>query len=274
LHKLNYEVEVAQRTKVNEFLNTKDVKSKEEYKQLLSDILQDENTLGQSKLVNYMLHRKTVLKVLEKFISIQENGKFRLEAEIHDIIFHREKESTELSFNQHNLWILDERVAYSKYIASDKSLKETNFIESESDKKPDLLIYDNTFVYGEDNNSIIFFEFKRPMRDYYTSEEKNLGNQIKIYIKSLMAGKAKDHRGRVTEITKDTPKFGYIVCDYNSDIKAELEFEGYKKTPKGAYFKYEEGLNLFIEIMNYEQLLKDAHMRHKSFFSLLGISKL
>ncbi|KAA9349720.1 ATP-binding protein [Larkinella humicola] len=272
LHKLNFDLEHKQRIKVDQFLNIKDIKNSEEYKELLKDIIKDENKIGESKLINYMLHRKTVLKVLGKFIEIQEDGEFKFEAEIHDIIFLRDKTNDQIAFNKHNLWILDERVAYTKYIASDKRLKETDFLYSESDKKPDLLIYDNKFVYGEGNSSIVIFEFKRPMRSYYTQEEKNVGNQIKKYIKDLMLGKALDYRGRIANINKDTPKFGYIICDYNNDIYNELDLEGYKRTPKGTLFKYEEGLNLFIEVMNYEQLLEDANMRHRAFFSMLGIT--
>jgi len=274
LHRLNYELEVQQKARVSQFLNKKieNIKNSSDYKDLLTELLSEENDLGQSKLVNYMLHRKTVLKVLEKFIEIQSDGDFKYEADIHDIIFMRERTSTQISFNNHNLWILDERLAYSKYISSDKPLKETEFIESSSDNKPDLLIYDNKFTYGDPNSSVVIFEFKRPMRDYYKQDEKNLGNQIMKYVKDLVSGKIKDHKGRLTRITKDTPKFGYIICDYDKDIKEELEFNGYKKTPKGTLFKYEEGANIFIEVLDYNQLLEDVNLRHKAFFSSLGIA--
>lgn len=273
LHRLNYELEVQQKARVSHFLNKKveNIQKSEDYKDSLRELLSEENDLGQSKLVNYMLHRKTVLRVLEKFIEIQSNGEFKYEADIHDIIFMRESTGTQISFNNHNLWVLDERLAYSKYIASDKPLKETDFLESTSENKPDLLIYDNKFTYGDPNSSVVIFEFKRPMRNYYKQDEKNLGNQVMKYIKDLVSGKIKDHKGRLTRITKDTPKFGYIICDYDNDIKEELEFNGYKKTPKGTLFKYEEGANIFIEVMDYKQLLEDVNLRHKAFFGSLGI---
>jgi hypothetical protein len=276
LHKLNYELEKQQKVRINKFLNEKidRIQNKEEYKEFFEELLENENDLGKSKLINYMLHRKTVLKVLEKFIAIQNSGTYKLEADIHDIFFIRNKTSNQIAFNDHNLWILDERIAYSKYIASDKKLKEIEFIDSTSEEKPDLIIFDNKFVYGDPKSSLVIFEFKRPMRDYYSKEEKNVGDQIVRYIKSLVSGDAETHSGRPFNVNMNTPKFGYVICDIDKEIKNELEMSGYEISPKDSYFKYEKGLNLFIEVMNYDQLLEDANLRHKAFFTQLGIQGL
>lgn len=276
LHKANYELERTQKALVNEFLskNPQKIQNSNQYTQYFEDIekvLALENDLGQARLAKYMMHRKTVLKVFEKFLEIQTDGTYKQEKDIHDIIFRRDASSNQINFNEHNLWILDERLAYHQYVASDKKFKDIEVLGSPSDEKADLFIYDSKFAYDVPNESVVIFEFKRPMRKTYTEKEKNVGEQIKRYINTLLDNDVTDYKGRPHKITRETPKFGFVICDYTTDIEERLIREAYKKTPKGTYFKFEEGLMLFIEVMTYEQLLADANTRHKAFFNRLGI---
>lgn len=276
LHKINFEQERHQRARVNELLSVRveNIKTSDEYRQYfdsLDEFMKTQLGLGQSRLAKYMMHRKTVIKVFEKYLEWQENSKaYKYEKDIHDIIFKRKSSNEEIRFNEHNLWILDERLAFHKYITSDKKFNEIVPIEVESEEAADLFIYDQKFAYGLESESIIIFEFKRPMRKNYTVEEKDLGAQIVRYVNTLLDNQTTNSKGRPHGITEATPKFGYVVCDYDSNIEKVLQRNSYKKTAKGTYLKYEEGLSLFIEIMNYDQLMADVNLRHKAFFSELG----
>jgi hypothetical protein len=276
LHKVNYELERKQKARVNAFLNQHPdkIQDAEEYKSLLNEVLSFESESGKSKLAMYMMHRKTVLKILERFLEIQHNGKYMLEEDLHEIIFKMNTSTNQLSFNNHNLWILDEKIAFHQYISSDKQFNEIEIIESDSTKAADIFIYNQKFAFGEAKDSIAFFEFKRPMRTNFTNEEKDLGNQIMKYAFTLMESKAKDYKGRYINIDETTPKFGYVICDYDKDLEKHLKRLGYKTSSRSTLFKYEEGVNLFIEIMSYEQLLEDANLRHKAFFKELGIDSI
>jgi hypothetical protein len=275
LHRVNYELEVSHKAKVNEFIingSGQILNDYDRYKVFFEELINYENASGKSKLANYMLHRKAVLRIFEQFIKAKQDGTFALEEEIHNIIFRKGKTNNEVRFNDHNLWLLDERVAFHKYITSDKGFSEMYIINSESGKAPDLLVYDNRFAYGNNEDILIFFEFKRPMRDYFTKEEKDLGNQIRDMVDDLLNSRKTDYNGRPIKITNNTPKFGYIICDYHHS-KGHEEYlqRWYKTSPKGTLYVYEDTINLHIELLTYDQLLQDANLRHQAFFSELGL---
>lgn len=273
LHRINYELDKEQKERVNELLTQPfdQIRTTSEYKTLLNEVLSFESESGKSRLAMYMMHRKTVLKILERYLRVQQNGKYMLEEDLHEIIFKMNSSSNQISFNDHNLWILDEKIAYHQFISSDKKFNEVETIKSGSTQAADIFIYNQKFAFGEAKDAVVFFEFKRPMRTNFTNEEKDLGNQIMKYVFTLMDSKAKDYKGRYVNIDEGTPKFGYVICDYDKDMEKHLQRLGYKFSSRNTLYKYEEGVNLFIEILNYEQLLEDANLRHKAFFRELGI---
>jgi hypothetical protein len=64
-------------------------------------------------------------------------------------------------YEDHNLWILDERLTFTSYVASDLPL------DGRQDRTPDLLIFDKRVAFrveNETSNPVIVFEFKRPNR--------------------------------------------------------------------------------------------------------------
>ncbi|MBK7995462.1 MAG: hypothetical protein IPK14_19395 [Blastocatellia bacterium] len=102
-------------------------------------------------------------------MEIGQGGSYELESTIHNIIFPRNYTSDDVSYEQQNLWIIDERLTYHKYLASDKTV-----LESNNKEKPDLLIcFDNPMVYTEsstDIGSIVIIELKRLGRRDYSAK--------------------------------------------------------------------------------------------------------
>jgi len=277
LHKLNYKLESDHKIEVNRFLSQDPtITNADDYKSIfnsIDSILETEKGFLSSKLANYMLHRKTVLKLFEKYLQIQSDGKYRYEKEIHNIIFRKKRTTDDLAFDDHNLWILDERLAFHEFIASDVGFDRNRKVSIDSATAVDLTVYDSVFLYGEGDSSLVFFEFKRPGRKEYKRDEKDLGKQITDAVLELLEGDPRDHNGEAIEINVSTPKFGYVIADLNKNLRERLGYL-YKKTPKGTYFKFDDGLGLFIEIMSYKQLLKDADLRHKAFFSKMNLDKI
>ena len=275
LHKLDSKYSLTHKKNVNHILKKAITSEKDiqEYREELYNIVEEGNGLAKSRLAKYMIQRKYTLLLLEKNLEITDELKYKPEADIHNLFYPKKTDSTSINFNEHNLWILDERLAYHQYISSDKPFKDVKVVDSDSDKAADLFFYENRMVYGENGNqdSIVIFEFKKPMRKNYKVEEKDLGAQIVKYVLTLLKGNAVNYKGRPVSIDKNTPKFGYVICDYDRNLADHFELNSYDRTPKGTYFKYEKGTNLFIEIMSYDQLLKDAKLRHQAFFNKLGI---
>ena len=90
---------------------------------------------------------------------------FKKEEVIHSIICPMRHTSDDVSFEEMNLWIVDERLAYHRFLASDKTIKSLPAVNSLSTKELDIAVFDRAFAYSEDVdplNTITIIEFKKP----------------------------------------------------------------------------------------------------------------
>ena len=203
---------------------------------------------------------------------MDDDGIYNSEGIVHDIIFPRKKDSETTSFENHNLWIIDERLNFTRYISSDLRLNGGN-----SDR-PDLLVYNNRVVFRGDNNSsnpVSIFEFKKPQRDDFVnpSSEENPVQQIVRYVNGIREGKFKTPEGRDIKIAENTPFFGYVVCDLTEKVKKWLEVDqDFRSMPDHlGWFQWRENINLYIEFLSWDKVLNDATMRNRIFFEKLNI---
>jgi hypothetical protein len=114
-------------------------------------------------LVHYIALCRKVLDLFKRRLELQD--RYASESTVHDIIFPRKGNSDGTSYENHNLWIVDERLNFTEYVDSDKAL------EGGHTDRPDLLIYNKRILFRGDNepsNPITVFEFKRPQRDDFT----------------------------------------------------------------------------------------------------------
>lgn len=111
------ELDVKKETKsVLKFIDSEhDLEEFEEtHKELYSKIIE----VGNSRLSEYIIHRKLVLDLFDKLLKRKAPEKA-----VHSLIFPLQTMSDEVGFEDHNLWMLDEKLSYHKYLASDKSFK-------------------------------------------------------------------------------------------------------------------------------------------------------
>jgi hypothetical protein len=177
-----------------------------------------------------------ILQFLQKLLSIQENGKHALEDKVHRLIFPMGETSDDVPFEKHNLWFLDERLAYHRYLASDKQLRKTEPLDNDSKKELDLIVFDKACAFTDVTmgpfQAITIIEFKRPMRTAY-SDDENPFEQVLNYIDDVRAGKALTPNKRPVPISEGVHFYCYIVADKTDLLehyayRAELE-----KTPDG-----------------------------------------
>ena len=77
---------------------------------------------NKAALSDYVAHRKIIIDLLSTGIRKIDNEKFSKEEFIHNLIFPMKYSSDDIDYESHNLWLIDERLAYSSYVASDVSL--------------------------------------------------------------------------------------------------------------------------------------------------------
>ena len=281
LYKISYSARKKVENQIEKFISNKQIN--EESIEKIKDDIREKTAYDIDSLADYMTRRRAIIQLFEKFLDADEEGKYKLEEDVHNIIFPMGMTNNETSYENHNLWLLDERFINYKFIASDKSI--TSFSQKKSRKEPDLLLTDNADMFenpisfGNRNsgevNSMVIFEFKRPGE---IAHQKNKGDYrwefsdlVEPYFDEFLYKQdKKNYKGNQVIITENTPKFGFIILDV---IPPQLEKynkgKGWKKTPFGTYYKIQSELNLHIEVMTFRKLLDIAQNRHSAFFDKL-----
>lgn len=256
------------------------IEDKEEYIRRIDQYLAKASDLKRSDLANYVAHRKVILDLLGKAINKGVDGKYSKEDVLHKLIMPMQKVSDEIKFEDSNLWLVDERLAFHSYLASDKTINSLPFTSSKSTKEPDLLgfnVYDNPLLVNDGSNlplaSITVVEIKRPMRnDAKAGEEKDPIEQALGYLKRIRSGNVTTATGRPIPNSEHIPGFCYIICDITPTIMDRCGFLDLQVTSdKLGYFGYHKTYNSYIEVISFDRLLNMARERNKAFFDKLGL---
>ncbi len=227
---------------------------------------------SKDELIHYIALRKKILDIFGKSLEVDESGAYSSEGVVHDIIFPRKGDTERTSFDDHNLWIVDERLNFTNYISSDLPLDGNNT------ERPDLLVYNNRVLFRGDNetsNPITIFEFKKPQRDDFAnpSSKDDPVQQIIRYVNDIRDGERKTPQGRKILVATNTPFYGFVVCDLTQKVETWLEREkDFKPMPdRQGWYQWRSNINLYVEVISWDKVLKDAEMRNKIFFQKLGI---
>lgn len=257
-------------------VNPEDKNSEDAYLELFGKWWQEYNDMGKANLAKYILHRRVILHLMEKALNLQASGKYSREEVIHRIVFPLRATSDSISYNDHNLWIIDEKLSYHHYLASDVQLKRNDQLESESNLRPDLILFFNNPIAVADEETpfysgIVIFEFKRPMRDDY-SDDENPVTQVFNYVKEIKSGKAKTKDGRPFSISASTPFYCYIISDLTPSLRDQAEFYSLRSTPDNSgYIGFNPNYGVYIEVISFDKLLGDAKKRNRILFDKLQI---
>ena len=209
LHKILHTVELELKEEGKEFLDenaesaTQDPEYVERYDRYVEKLLD----YPQSELAKYVIHRRTILELLSKALGMKQDGKFSLEDQVHKILYPPRTTSDDVEFGQQNLWLIDEKLTYHYYLASDTQLSKMKVIDSASRDRPDVLIFDRpaAFVEGEfPFQSIVIIELKRPQRNNYSGEDKDPCEQVYAYIDDILAGKVIGEDGQHVQVSDKT----------------------------------------------------------------------
>jgi hypothetical protein len=283
LYRLQKDFEVKLRHEAVEVLQHEDSDTKdldqgelEAHRARFARFLEEWNDLGKAELARYIVHRKATLSVLRVRLKRRSDARYPLETAIHSVIFPLRSTSDDIAFDKQNLWVLDEKLSYHWYLASDLRLDQVEALHGvTSGDRPDLLIFDNPVAVvdqGPPYTSIVIFEFKRPQRDDYTAT-KNPIEQTLRYAGRIRAGEILDKDGRPVRVNLNTPFFCYIVCDITKTLQEQAELANLQETPdREGYFGYNRNRQAYIEIVSFDKLIRDAELRNRILFDKLGIN--
>ena len=268
LQKIKFEKEQTTKSELQRLLAQNNDDNQEEISQAISTI----SEIGKSDLAHYVFNRKSVLQAFQQLLKRRGDGKGELEKEVHNLIYPMGKDSTSTNYEDHNLWLLDERLVFSEYIASDKKIG----TKRGALKEPDLVVFDkiSSFRNGDNeySNPLTIFEFKRPKRTSYKEEDDPI-LQIGKYLKDIKSGKYEMPEGyEPIKVNDHTPVYGYVVCTITDKIRDFADKHQLTISPdRDGYFGYHRGYKMYVEIIDFTKLLKDATLRNKIFFKKLQL---
>lgn len=228
-------------------------------------------------LAEYVTKRKAVLDLLDKLrgFSDIESEKQYLEEAVHSLICPMRIDSDGINIEDHNLWILDDRLAFFRFFASDKPI--STYADSASTREPDIaFFYDSCIAWRESERScdtVILVEFKRPGLETYTDKNDPF-IQLMDYVSLFKSGKSiRDSKGKViTGIGHNTSFQCYIVADLTDGLRRRLRGK-FRPTPDNkGLFGYTTEPDAYAEVIPYDKLLLDAQARNAIFFDKLGIN--
>ena len=96
---------------------------------------------SRDELIHYIALRRKILDIFGKSLEVDESGTYSSEGVVHDIIFPRKGNTEVTPYQDHNLWIVDERLNFTSYVSSDDRLEQKNA------GRPDLLVYNRRVLF-------------------------------------------------------------------------------------------------------------------------------
>lgn len=237
-----------------------------------ADLLSRISEYYRDALSEYVVHRKAVLELAARLRQFDDDSKMQPEDALHELIFPRNNDSVSKKYYQHNLWLLDERLAFTSYVSSDRTLHGGR--RKEGDRVADINFYDEVFVAGgEGTSAVMMVEFKRPGRNTYS-----FGRQGDDPIKQVRETVAKIRErgsfvttaGATITIPRSHEVAAFIVADLEPNLRSLAEeYDFTVSWDEKTLFHYHKSYNLYVEIFGYDKLLEDAEKRNGPFFDVL-----
>ena len=244
----------------------------ENYMENIKDIVDKIDAANKEALAEYVVHRKKVIELIETARKYGATGTHAPEDTIHDLIFHRFADSSDTDYFEHNLWLIDDALAFLPYISSDRAMHGKG--RKKGDKIPDLAFFDDSLVLGDnDGTTITIVEFKRPSRDDYRFgdiKHDPVMQVIQTLKDATAAGGIARTDGSHFAFRGVVRRFGYIVADIKPSLVSVLRNHDFKNDwNPDIYVRYRDNEQIFIQAMGYDTLVAHAKKRNQAFFSVL-----
>lgn len=277
LHRILHNIEIQLKEEGRQFIgaDVDTIEDLDEYKDRYRRYVDKLLDYRSSELAKYVIHRRTIIELLGKAISLTSAGKYSLEEDVHRILYPPRTTSDDLAFGQQNLWLIDEKLTYHYYLASETALSRMRIIESGSNSRPDVLVFDQPSAFAEGEyplQSVVIIELKRPDRNNYDADEKNPFDQVYAYIDDLRAGRVLGPDGQHIQLASSTRFYCYILADATPRFRQLAKRNDFFDTPDElGFYKFSQNYNAYIEVISYRKLFEDAKKRNRVLFEKLAL---
>jgi len=248
----------------------------------------------QLALAQHVVRRKLALELMEKLITRirQRDGKpddHHLERTLHSFICPMGVQGDnpyELKSRAHDLWIVDERLAFTRAFASDKRL-DGILAEGGSADRPDLFIWNLAYGLGVTDpvknadvvdvsvplRQVMVVEFKKPGRRDYKDATDQIEQQITRYLAQLKGGEVETFDRARVRVAEDCVFHCYVVADIVGDLEQQLSNWETTSNGQGRIRPLKNRYQGSIEVIQWQDLINDAWMRNQATLHAAGLSR-
>ena len=263
--KQNWEIEIRTEQALVEKALAKGTADPTELADRLFRVVEETNQVGKDDLVRYVLKRRAVLQVLSSALSKSEGS---LEKDIHRVVFPLRTTNGEIDYRDHNLWLIDDTLAFYEFVSSEVSLRSNPTAPSDSLERPDIV----AFKTGDPFQHISIVEFKRPDR----TDSENPVSQLARYGRRLRDGGSMDANGvTLPGVPKSVRIDGYAIVTLSPKMESILRdgpAEMSRVENEWRWHGAMRNLNMYVEVLDYRAFLTRAQQRNQAFFNALNLS--
>ena len=244
----------------------------ENYQDRIMNIVGKVDEGKKEALAEYVIHRKNIISLIESAQKFGVDAKRAAEGEVHELIFRRFSDNVKTGYFEHNLWLIDDALAFLPYVSSDRAMHGRG--RKSGDKVTDLLFYDDSIVLGdEDGTTLTIVEFKKPGRDDYKFGDVKhdpILQVIETIEKATAAGGILRTDGSHMSFTGVVRRFAFIIADITPTFSKVLKNHDFKNdwNPK-IFVRYHDREKVFIQAFGFNTLIEMAKKRNQAFFSVL-----
>jgi hypothetical protein len=244
----------------------------ENYEATIKQIVDKIDESKKEALAEYVIHRRNIISLVESARQFQGDGKHAPEDTIHDLVFKRFSDNISVNYFEHNLWLVDDALAFLPYVSSDRTLHGGR--RRKGDKVSDLLFFDDSMILGDnDGTTLTIVEFKKPSRNDYvfgTESSDPVLQVINTLEKATAVGGISKSDGTHFSFAGVVRKFAYVIADLTPTFHSVLRKHDFQNdwNPK-VFVKYRGTESIFIQAFGYDTLVENAKKRNQAFFSVL-----
>jgi hypothetical protein len=240
---------------------TKAAGDPENYREKIQELVETLDANKKEALAEYVLHRKSVIELVETARKYGGDGKRAPEDVIHELVFRRFTDNLTQEYFDHNLWLIDDALAFLPYITSDRTIHGGG--RKKGDKITDIAFFDDSMVLGDnDGTTITIVEFKKPSRDDYilgSAKTDPVIQVIETLEQAVDRGGVVKTDGTHFAFTGVIRRFAFIIADHTRTMVKVLKQHDFKNdwNPK-IFFRYRDNEQIFIQAFGYDTLVENA----------------
>lgn len=265
--------EVKRNHRVDELLSL-DWANIESPEEEITKIQKEVSPVNHHCLAKFASLRKFYVEMLGKVCEFKHTSEdeYQYENALHSLIYPKKKDSDDVG-NNHNLWLIDDSLAFHHYVASDLGLNDNKTLESDSEDAPDLYVLN---VFGDKDAAeeslaeLVLVEFKRPGRKDYSGSDKDPFLQVVNYVRKIKESALLTKSGTRISV-KNCSIYYYLIADITPSLADKCIAYNLDANARGdRYYGYNR-VGMFIEVMTLDALRRSAKERHRALWKAAGL---